>query len=437
MAGKYGIAPDGDRYWNVRDGEGKFTNGTGEAVRAAMKVADLKLPSIQGNYSSTEKKNLRAQRRKVGQKMLDSGWAPEKVKAELSKDPQSWPALKDVKQVNTRSPEPTPSSDKQLTLTDQQKLENAKIMFGSNSPKVKAFEAKLKEDSSVPSPETPKLVSSLTTKDLKLPTIEGDYTALEKKNLRSQRRKLTQKMIDKGWTKGDIEEALGSDPKAWPDAKDVSYKTNFNQAAKASDPEPAPQPKTPTPSPKESLSKAPGGSKKKAESTKSSDSPKNLSDSQLDAKIRDLQNQIETEELERTSEYKLDELRDTLTPLILEKQSRASSNKGVDAGAKAFNAESAKPATDSVMEEVVGKVGLNFIQEAENALSRPSITTDQLQYHFDKVSSMINRLEEPKLLLNSEEAKKRIRELYITYKSIVGERAIPKFLQNNELFRGI
>ena len=100
MAGKYGYH-EGDKYWNVRDGEGQFAKGAGSLIK---KIADLKLPAITGNYTAVEKKNLRAQRRKLGQKMIDNGHPPAKIKEALSADPKSWPALKDIKTYSAEKP---------------------------------------------------------------------------------------------------------------------------------------------------------------------------------------------------------------------------------------------------------------------------------------------------------------------------------------------
>lgn len=220
MVGKYGYKPDGDRYWNVRDGEGQFAKGWGMAsavAKVAKKISDLKLPPITGDYSAAEKKKLRAQRRKIGQKMLDNGWQPDQVQNALSSSPTNWPALADIKSPKNMTPTvpkgPADSVSKALRVK-----EKALAMQSEPDPVDKAPATPNK----APGVDAP----ALTTKDLKLPTIEGDdLTAQQKKNLRSQRRKLAQKMIDSGWTKDQILDKLGSDPKAWPALKDIKQVT--------------------------------------------------------------------------------------------------------------------------------------------------------------------------------------------------------------------
>lgn len=220
MVGKYGYKPDGDRYWNVRDGDGQFAKGWGMAsavAKVAKKISDLKLPPITGDYSAAEKKKLRAQRRKIGQKMLDNGWQPDQVQNALSGSPTNWPALADIKSPKNMTPtvpkEPADSVSKALRVK-----EKALAMQAEPDPVDKAPATPNK----APGVDAP----ALTAKDLKLPTIEGDdLTAQQKKNLRSQRRKLAQKMIDSGWTKAQILDKLGSDPKAWPALKDVKQVT--------------------------------------------------------------------------------------------------------------------------------------------------------------------------------------------------------------------
>ena len=204
MAGKYGYKPDGDRYWNVRDSEGQFAKGWGVASAVGKKISDLKLPPITGDYSAAEKKKLRAQRRKIGQKMLDNGWQPDQVQNALSSSPTNWPKLSEIKSPKNMAPtmpkEPADSVSKALRAK-----EKALAMHHEPDPADK-----------------PALASNLTIKDLKLPTIEGDdLTAQQKKTLRSQRRKLAQKMIDSGWTEDQILDKLNSDPKTWPALKDI------------------------------------------------------------------------------------------------------------------------------------------------------------------------------------------------------------------------
>lgn len=241
MVGKYGYKPDGDKYWNVRDGDGQFAKGWGMAsavAKVAKKISDLKLPPITGDYSAAEKKKLRAQRRKIGQKMLDNGWQPDQVQNALSGSPTNWPALADIKSPKNMTPtvpkEPADSVSKALRVK-----EKALAMQSEPDPVDKAPATPNK----APGVDAP----ALTVKDLKLPTIEGDdLTAQQKKNLRSQRRKLAQKMIDSGWTKDQILDKLGSDPKAWPALKDIKQVT----------PEDTPQ-VTPAATPKASLPKIP------------------------------------------------------------------------------------------------------------------------------------------------------------------------------------
>ena len=98
MAGKYGYHL-GRKYWNVRDNKGRFDERMGSAIAKVVKVSSLKLPSIQGDYTSLEKKNLRSQRRKIGQKMLDNGYSKEAVKGALSRPPLDWPDPKSIKPV--------------------------------------------------------------------------------------------------------------------------------------------------------------------------------------------------------------------------------------------------------------------------------------------------------------------------------------------------
>lgn len=220
MAGVYGYKPDGDKYWNVRDGDGQFAKGWGMAsavAKVAKKISDLKLPPITGDYSAAEKKKLRAQRRKIGQKMLDNGWQPDQVQNALSGSPTNWPALADIKSPKNMTPtvpkEPADSVSKAIRV------------------KEKALAMQSEPDPVDQAPATPNKapapgVGALSVKDLKLPTIEGDdLTAQQKKNLRSQRRKLAQKMIDSGWTKDQILDKLGSDPKSWPALKDIKQVT--------------------------------------------------------------------------------------------------------------------------------------------------------------------------------------------------------------------
>jgi hypothetical protein len=220
MVGKYGYKPDGDKYWNVRDGEGQFAKGWGMAsavAKAAKKISDLKLPPITGDYSAAEKKKLRAQRRKIGQKMLDNGWQPDQVQNALSSSPTNWPKIADIKSPKNMTPtvpkEPADSVSKALRVK-----EKALAMQSEPDPVDQASATPNK----APGVDAP----ALTVKDLKLPTIEGDdLTAQQKKNLRSQRRKLAQKMIDSGWTKDQILDKLGPDSKSWPALKDIKQVT--------------------------------------------------------------------------------------------------------------------------------------------------------------------------------------------------------------------
>ena len=240
MAGKYGYKPDGDRYWNVRDGEGQFAKGWGMAsavAKVAKKISDLKLPPITGDYSAAEKKKLRAQRRKIGQKMLDNGWQPDQVQNALSGSPTNWPKLSEIKSPKNMAPtvpkEPADSVSKALRIK-----EKALAMHPEPDPADKS----LASPNKVPGVDAP----ALTIKDLKLPTIEGDdLTAQQKKNLRSQRRKLAQKMIDSGWTKDQILAKLGPDPKAWPALKDIKQVTPEDTPQTFAKVAPKPIPKDP------------------------------------------------------------------------------------------------------------------------------------------------------------------------------------------------
>ena len=446
MAGKYGYKPDGDRYWNVRDSEGQFARGAGMAS-AVAKVSDLKLPPITGDYSASEKKNLRSRRRKLGQKMIDKGWTKRDIEEALGSNPKIWPDAKDVS-YKTNFNQAAKASDPKPTMPAGSVSKAPEVK--KKAPEPASADKPLASPNKVPGVGA----AALTVKDLKLPTIEGDdLTAQQKKNLRSQRRKLAQKMIDSGWTEDQILDKLSSDPKTWPPLKYVKHLT----------PDDSPQAKTKV-TPDKALVNPLGAANilKSTSGMAQAGLTLHLTLSKMDdgtaspAEVKMRLGQMDKFKLNANYLNDPQDRADALAALsqierglqdYLKAPPKGGANQpateleklaqGVEAGAKAFNAEKAKPATDSVMEGLVGKAGLNFIQEAENALSRPSITTDQLQYHFDKVSFMLNRLEDPKLLLDSEEAKKRIRKLYIAYKSIVGESAIPKFLQNNELLRGI
>lgn len=218
MVGKYGYKPDGDRYWNVRDKEGQFAKGWGMAS-AVAKVSDLKLPPITGDYSAAEKKKLRAQRRKLGQKMIDKGWTKKDIEEALGSNPKIWPDAKDIS-YKTNFNQAAKASDPKPTMP---------AGSVSKAPEVKK---KAPEPASADKPlaspnKAPGVgAAALTVKDLKLPTIEGnDLTAQQKKNLRSQRRKLAQKMIDSGWTKDQILDKLGPDHKSWPALKDIKQVT--------------------------------------------------------------------------------------------------------------------------------------------------------------------------------------------------------------------
>lgn len=263
---KYGYH-NGEKYWNVRDSEGQFARGAGAALK---KIADLKLPAIGGNHTALEKKKLRAQRRKVGQKMLDNGHPPEKVKAALSLEPAAWPKLSDVKPYNgtpaqapkapaekafkpkapapkgVDGPKSSPDSKKKLSTAEQvkifdeansmtqkdvegksilsaslaEKVKMAKLIYSEGSPKLDNYLNSLGLDPANDKPKKAKLqatpTEALTIKGLGLPGIEGDYTAVEKKNLRAQRRKIAQQMIDFNYPAEEIKSQLGANPSNWP-----------------------------------------------------------------------------------------------------------------------------------------------------------------------------------------------------------------------------
>lgn len=218
MVGKYGYKPDGDRYWNVRDKEGQFAKGWGMAS-AVAKVSDLKLPPITGDYSAAEKKKLRAQRRKLGQKMIDKGWTKKDIEEALGSNPKIWPDAKDIS-YKTNFNQAAKASDPKPTMPAGSVSKTPEVK--KKAPEPASADKPLASPNKAPGVGA----AALTVKDLKLPTIEGnDLTAQQKKNLRSQRRKLAQKMIDSGWTKDQILAKLGPDPKAWPALKDIKQVT--------------------------------------------------------------------------------------------------------------------------------------------------------------------------------------------------------------------
>lgn len=379
--GKYGYH-NGEKYWNVRDSEGQFAKGAGAALK---KIADLKLPTIGGNHTALEKKKLRAQRRKIGQKMLDNGHPPEKVKAALSLEPAAWPKLSDVKPYNgtpeqkktpkapaekafkPKAPAPkgvdlsenghldaaamsksmTPAEVKKLidpfrnstpkqkpkidAMNADQKLILARSFQLLDDPKsrdgkyvrpevdlyalalrksVLPFSVEDKASNSVqaefgqgfsnaklrsilkdqknwapsltageknmldvmiterleaaPAPKAKKkeaapapiastgpndLTEALTVKALGLPGIEGDYTAVEKKNLRAQRRKIAQQMIDFNYPAEEIKSQLGANPSNWPTLASIK---SAGPILKKQPKVEAPAPKVDPPAPKAS-----------------------------------------------------------------------------------------------------------------------------------------------------------------------------------------